>query len=878
MQKQTLALVVGTAALLAVGALMFSYLFPHFFAEDVVPLHQRSEASGGVDAIEPAPATIDVGRAARTEVENGARAADDGGASGLVTLQGRVMDGLGAPVGDATVWLEPSRVVRREGPRRTLPGPVKTGADGTFRVTGLRRGDRRVALRVTRAQYAPGMFDRPIGNVSEVSGAARLSLVASVGDLELSGGAEIRGRVTDLAGSGIAGATVQVVPKQRNRWRLVSNREKYLAAIETDADGYYRLAHVPAGVWSVVARAARYTKGLSSALVAAEGRSTQVADMQLGPGVTVSGSVQDHRGAPIAKASVFMLAVAMGQSAAARPRNELAATTDQQGRFLIRHVPATKMHLEVRADGYLHHAQEGTYAEIGAPLKVTMRDCLQITGSVLDDPSGQPVKNYAVRAMFLRGPDRAGAVTGGRTGGDVRSAPNARARAGGYAMERPAPHPNGEFVLGGLQEGVYSVAVQSADHAFLRTEEVEVRAGRAVRGLVLYLKRGFECAGSIVADDGRPIPGARVELKSGAYSGPPLVATANSAGMFAIQRAPAGEYQMSVVADGFRSRQAAPIELFGDRADSRIVLLRLGELTGSVQGLRAADIVNARVFVIRMSGNQAALAGTPQRSAHRSARIEADQTYKIRELEPGDYLVRAYLGLESDVTQLLVRQASTEKASADVRVIGGETSQLDLQLMTLPAGTVTGLVFHNGEAAKGFRIELAAIADNTAVVPAGRRARVASGGTFRVDRVAVGKYVLRVRSSGRATVHEETIEVVANVAVHRDIRVLTASLNGAVTVDDGTDVRQLSGEVALLAGLTELPEDYRPSRSRGGRGSIHTRLRAGKYEFETVQPGNYLIVVTIPGRKPSAVPVVIRSNGSQQLAIPAGELQVGRRR
>tara|TARA_R110002096_G_scaffold106987_1_gene234826 strand:+ start:145 stop:528 length:384 start_codon:yes stop_codon:yes gene_type:complete len=127
-------------------------------------------------------------------------------------------------------------------------------------------------------------------------------------------------------------------------------------------------------------------------------------------------------------------------------------------------------------------------------------------------------------------------------------------------------------------------------------------------------------------------------------------------------------------------------------------------------------------------------------------------------------------------------------------------------------------------------------------------------------------------------VHEEAIEVVANTTVHRDVRVYATSLNGAVTADDGTDVRQLNGDIALLAGLTELPADYRPSRQQGGRGSIRTRLQGGRYVFDAVTPGKYLIVVTIPGRQLTTAPVVIGTSGSQEVTIPAGSLDSGRRR
>ncbi|MFT7537085.1 MAG: hypothetical protein ACI85K_003041, partial [Hyphomicrobiaceae bacterium] len=335
-----------------------------------------------------------------------------------------------------------------------------------------------------------------------------------------SGGGKVSGRVTDLDGNPVANAEITMEPDDRNPLRWQRNRAELLPPLLTDSNGDYLFPNVPVdgtAQFTVSALAKMHTPGRSSRFQVAEGQAFVVPDIQLGPGFEVTGFVRDELGRPIANADVSL------RSTSARTADGTPATTsredrrrsmragfgrgrnpstktDEKGRFFLEHLPGMFVELTSKAKGFLDYEQVGIDVKQGQLIQVAMADGLRITGIVMT-PDGQPVTSYGLNAVRLRGlPDpneppldlndvmkrfREGNLDQATQDRVMKQMSSRRGQGGGRGgrggddsgLDKPEPHPDGKFLAGGLQEGVYDVHVQAPEFARFKSAEVEVRRG-----------------------------------------------------------------------------------------------------------------------------------------------------------------------------------------------------------------------------------------------------------------------------------------------------------------------------------------------------------------------------------------------------------------
>ncbi len=159
----------------------------------------------------------------------------------------------------------------------------------------------------------------------------------------------IRGRVTNDAGWGVAGAQVDL---QLNRKRRGGRRDIHgtvqLPGTRTDAQGYYELKTVvplegAADHYRLSYRSAEFS---SSSHVLEDrmkpGQAVELADVQLMPlDAHLSGVVLDQNNNPVPGKPVFV-----GSDAGGSPDNR-ATSTDEQGRFKVDRLPAGQVTVQV---------------------------------------------------------------------------------------------------------------------------------------------------------------------------------------------------------------------------------------------------------------------------------------------------------------------------------------------------------------------------------------------------------------------------------------------------------------------------------------------------------------------------------------------------
>jgi len=203
-------------------------------------------------------------------------------------------------------------------------------------------------------------------------------------DFSLSPGGEIEGTVRDAEGKPLAGVIIYARPSGQPR-SLVS------VAAKTDADGRYRLAHLPLEFpWQLRAQKADYLAYQSDPLQVVETRRFDIMLSSRPHGGSIQGRVVDAQGRPIAHAEL----VNQGD------RGELRqAKTGDDGRFLLENLYPSPNGAEVvaRAAGFAAKSTTVAPGPADAPSEVTLtlESGHRLAGRVVDE-QGRPLEGVSV--------------------------------------------------------------------------------------------------------------------------------------------------------------------------------------------------------------------------------------------------------------------------------------------------------------------------------------------------------------------------------------------------------------------------------------------------------------------------------------------------
>ncbi len=173
-------------------------------------------------------------------------------------VSGRIIDGAGAPIQNATVsYLEPfggTRYLRDD----------RTDTEGSFSIGSLQS---------TRGMHSVIEVSHPEYEVIEIKEALALTPGKSVdlGERVLERAVPIRGRMTNAAGAPIAGASVQFMSESHFETTVVLKRRlnpndrsvRHSRTEVSDSDGKFTFGSPGAGTYRVWARAAGYRNGSS---------------------------------------------------------------------------------------------------------------------------------------------------------------------------------------------------------------------------------------------------------------------------------------------------------------------------------------------------------------------------------------------------------------------------------------------------------------------------------------------------------------------------------------------------------------------------------------------------------------------------------------
>jgi carboxypeptidase family protein len=811
--------------------------------------------------VEVSPAQARLGRSPSLGLERAA------------SLTGIVV-GSGRPISGAIVEAvyNAARGEREFDPSARLADRASTDAQGRFRLRRLESGQR-YELRARREGYFPTATETTALDPPAPGGPVRLELApirALAGRVKDSQGHALGGVEIDLRPAIRAGRTPPAL-------QSINLKETIDAPPRTDAQGRFLLTVPPAAAVDAVFRKSGFAPfSLRRVRIPPGDGPFDLRGIVLRPGVALRGRVINAAGKPVVEAEVFLLEEEPRPSQDPPVANRPMAETSRAGEFAFRDLPtAVPLHLYVRARGYQATLLRGVRPPSKQPLTITLEPGLSLAGWVVDEagnpiaravveaiwqpilpgdpqrrPTGMPVSFYAKTARsgrfeiegMPRGPITLAAEARGFIGeehqdlevplpegsADVEIVLKRGALLTGHITTtegEPVPgvhvlvgdaggvsDQEGQYLVEGAPPGLQRVSVFHPDYPRLETTH---RLGPELNTLDLQLEAGVEVSGRVVEEQGRPVPGARITLRSADRQ--EYKAFSASDGGFVFQTVARSRYRLGADREGYAT-SAAPREIMVGRepvTGLEVTLRKGATITGLILGLKPDELSGVTV--------EATLAHS--HTLH--AEVDAEGRYRLANLEMGDWTIRA--SLWSGERQVTVRQPILP----DDRVV-----ERDLEFRQRLK--LTGRVLVGEEPLPNATISLRGHQFSS------ERSRLSGfDGGFRLDDLEPDTYELGVSHAERLLAHNEILELATDREI--EIRLQPTTVRGRViAASSGMPLPE------ARVSLHHLPTPEAPEFMITGFAGPD-----GRFTLPQVGPGTYQLEAAADGHASLEQPVVI---------------------
>ncbi|WP_170300538.1 carboxypeptidase-like regulatory domain-containing protein [Myxococcus fulvus] len=529
----------------------------------------------------------------------------DGGAqrpASAVLLEGVVVDEDGHPVTGASVAaMTPPRLMK-DTPRPTDEPDLVEQAGGETQRFGDYVSDRfetevddagRFVLEV--AQAGPHFL------VASAEGfvVTRVDVSAPAKDLRLvlRAGGQVVGTVVSAAGSALADV---------NLFLFAEGSQTHVAEATSDEQGRFELRTVQPGRYTLKAVFDTGAPHRMSRVVDVRPSEPTTVSLRMDTGRSVSGTVVDEAGRPVAHAEVSArtdreaYAELYEREDGYRVSNS-SARTDASGRFTVHHLLPGACLLSVEKPGYVqreHDGEDSQRAVVAGATDVTL--VMRYQGSILGRlrrSDGTPITRFSVN-------------------------------------DEPIEHDDGAFRFPIQQPGVTWLTLEAPD--LLRTvREVRIEPGQDVDLGDLVLDAGQRIRGRVMdTRTSAPIEGAKVAVRhtragSEGTEAPELAsAKTDATGVFELAPVEAGSLRLDVSRSGYLPLRSSL------RVSEEPLELRLSSgarVSGTVKDRegRPANVV-LRVFPL----------GDHQGHSPSILQVR-DGTFDVAGLEPGEYVFKA---------------------------------------------------------------------------------------------------------------------------------------------------------------------------------------------------------------------------------------------
>jgi len=377
-------------------------------------------------------------------------------------IEGRLLDDTGKPVRGANV--SAVRQAVRPGDENIYLLPAVTGADGAFRIFGLREGSYAVTVKRQRGGN-PGTQVR----VAEV----RAGETASIGDVTLDAPATCRLVGSALGADGRPLRTLTLRLIKRNGKGSSRNRPMHRLDLVTDATGAFRRDLTHDGSFDL-----EFGDASGSALRRKNGVELVGGEtLDVGRLVLVTEGVVHGRvlgaGKPLRDATVRLHGARPVSREGTRPPREIK--TDAKGKFSVSGLALTRFTLMVEHADFAREVVlvDPAEPETASDIEIELQRGGSVEGTVVD-ADGKPVGRRALVQLYLRtGPDEYSRSPYGKSLTD---------QDGGFRIDG-VPAGRYRAHAGGSVRTATGSAVISGEY------ELRVRAGETTKARIVVEKR-----------------------------------------------------------------------------------------------------------------------------------------------------------------------------------------------------------------------------------------------------------------------------------------------------------------------------------------------------------------------------------------------------
>lgn len=505
----------------------------------------------------------------------------------------------------------------------------------------------------------------------------------------------IHGKVLDDQGEPVSGAQVSLFDSKPSSlgedYFLLSGNERPRpsAKFETKADGQFRFDQLdPRRDWSLEVSHERFEYWASQVAIPVPEGGVYPETIILSPGQIMSGVVRSTAsGRPIEG----VLLVAENPFALMRPKNKRAqgrieAKTDANGAYSFPNLgasPGQNRTLTLTAPGYATQVHNNfmmvDYSESSNRIKNSKQEQVHRISRTKDFEL-EPGRSIAGRVV---GPDHAG-----KSGVEIE-AMNQTGTVG--STGEAVSGKNGEFLIEGLAEGIYTLRVTTPNYDAAPLQRVETGS----TSVVIELFELASASGKVIDADGRPLANFVVKARAsneinnayGAVMAQRAV-KGSTDGSFELTGIPEGSYVMEGQAEGYASCFSEPFTATQGLVASDLVvrMTRGGSLSGQILDAYArAPISGAEVSTVEndwIDGDLWDLFGALEPSAMTKAKVYTDDKgrFSVDVMTPGTYQVQIRA---RGYSQLFVK---------DVEVIEGQNTEMPPQVLGKGA-SIDGIVY-----------------------------------------------------------------------------------------------------------------------------------------------------------------------------------------